>query len=495
MKYQPKTDIKMFLLLLVCGTVVAVSADELILEEIIVTAQKREQVISDVPMSVQAFSGASMELQGVNEVGEVIQFVPGATFGQRFTPALNTYTLRGVMAFPQGDGPNGYYVDGTPFAVTSFAIAPPAQLYDLERVEVLRGPQGTLYGQSSVGGTIKLITKEPDASAGFGGKARIIANTVNDGDAGYSGDLAFNIPIIEDVLAGRISISYREDGGWVDDSTDGDKDVNEHEYFNIRGKLLYTPNEDILVRLSAWHNEVDTPDGNSVTDPKNRTLITAGGLASLYDVGFDTYSAFASVTMGNVIIENSLSYMDYEQDNFAYAALDFGFGPFVAISAPFLMDATSLANEFRILSNYDSPLQWIAGVYVRDGETEFDVAVNVPGFQETHAIETTESLSWAVFGELTYAFNEQWEATVGLRYFEDDREFTSAPDRLVVFGAPLPPPPTQNSSETFDTLNPRFNLTYRPSEDGMFFFNVAQGFRSGQLPTASSIALAPIGWF
>src|SRR5271165_1214816 len=194
------------------------------LEEVVVTATRRSERLQDVPISVTAFSQEKMDVQGLRNIDDVTRLTPGVAFSRNGTGSSANYNdessdinIRGIDS-AAGASTTGIYVDDTPIqsrhigfgAVNAF----PA-LFDLDRVEVLRGPQGTLFGAGAEGGVVRFITPSPglDKTTGY---ARADVASTDGGAASYEGGAAFGAPIIDDVLAFRASVSFRRDGGWVD---------------------------------------------------------------------------------------------------------------------------------------------------------------------------------------------------------------------------------------------------------------------------------------
>ena len=187
-------------------------------EEIVVSATKvGEQSLSDVPMAIQAFKGDALVKQGIREAKDLIELIPGASEQSEIGAGYKVFSFRGSGAGgPIGDGMIGYYLDDTPFGIPNFQAAPPIQYFDLEQVEVLRGPQGTLYGQGSMGGAIIYHTKNPDLSkfkvdSEVGG-----SKTAEAGDMNYRLSAAVSMPLVTDKLAVRLSGGYDHRAGYSD---------------------------------------------------------------------------------------------------------------------------------------------------------------------------------------------------------------------------------------------------------------------------------------
>ncbi len=198
------------------GSVLAQSddADSALLEEVMVTATKREQTLQEIPLSRQAFDNASLQAAAIRDLGELMTFVPGASEMIGLTVGQRTYQIRGTGG-SSGDAPVGYYIDDSPFFTIGGGFAPIGNTFDMERVEVLRGPQSTLYGNGNMGGTVRYVTNKPNPER-FEAHARGSYSWTDGGDPGWYGDAALNIPLGESVAL-RVVGSHQEVGGYTED--------------------------------------------------------------------------------------------------------------------------------------------------------------------------------------------------------------------------------------------------------------------------------------
>ncbi len=227
-----------------------VSYGEAVIEEIVVTAQKREQNLQEVPISVSAFSQNFLEETGVDDIYDLTFYTPGLVVESGSNPTYAQISLRGVGTSGANLGLEssvGVYIDGVFRPRQSSAIQ---SLYDIERVEVLRGPQGTLFGRNTASGAVQYISVAPQNE--FGGYLNA--------DAGEFGFLnlegAINIPLVDEVLAARISGSWFERDGYVDNLTTG-SEINDRDRYSVRGQLLYTPNDTVSLRIIAEYSLQD----------------------------------------------------------------------------------------------------------------------------------------------------------------------------------------------------------------------------------------------
>jgi outer membrane receptor protein involved in Fe transport len=218
-------------------------------EEVVVTATRRAEKLSRVPISVSAFTQDKMDVLGVKSFSDLARFTPGVTFD----PSSNDISIRGIDS-SAGSGTTGIYIDDTPIQIRNLGFNSNNTLpsiFDLERVEVLRGPQGTLFGAGSEGGTVRYITPQPSLTD-YTGTAQSELSFTQDGAPSYEGGVAFGGPIIDDVLGFRVSGWYREDGGWIDrvnyltDQTT-EKNANNVDTYVFRGSLAWAPTSHLLI--------------------------------------------------------------------------------------------------------------------------------------------------------------------------------------------------------------------------------------------------------
>jgi iron complex outermembrane recepter protein len=460
--------------------------------EIVVTASKREERLIDVPMAVQAIGAEQLEQSGATKVSDLVSAIPGASVVSNSTPGFETIQIRGVSSGTTGDGLVGYYVDETPFGIPNLQLTPPARLLDLERVEVIRGPSGTLYGQGSMGGTIKLVTAPPDSREVSGKLQAEYSSTAGGGD-NYAVDGVVNLPLVQDRLAVRISAGVEALSGYAEAPELNASDVNDFDGRNLRFTGLWTPTPDLALTAWAWfiRNEQDFNNGltpfNASTAPffqpsyQQPLIVGTGGVRGYTDVDADLYSFTVDWELPFANLISNSSYIEHE--------LDF-VSPLLGIlvnDSTFQTD--SFTQEIRLTSLPGSPVQWIGGVFYRDAEILSDIffyvdltSFGLPGVKSpvinTLGPLTTES--WSVFGEVSMElFGGKLVPLFGLRYFEDERS-SAGLNRTTGLTAP--------TSAKWDSLNPRFNLKYNVTDDGIIFFNAAKGFRSGALQTPAQAA-------
>lgn len=463
--------------------------------DIVVTAQKRSETLQNVPLAVQAFTGADLEKSGTNDINKLVDLVPGASIVSNSAPGFGTIQIRGVSAGTVGDATTGYYVDDVIFSIPNLQLAPPSGLFDLERTEVLRGPQGTLYGNGSMGGLVRLITAAPDTNT-FSVRGQGDVSFTEGGGTNYGGDGVLNVPLKSDVAGLRVSGGYHFTSGFAEAADrPGDRNLNPVESWNVRGKLLLKPTDNLNVTLSVWHMD-DRQNYNNVLNSVNPPVLPNSYGTSPYNRVIATfYSGSVNLDLGGVSLQSGTSYLNHDLNfdtTIHTAALD------LRATADFR--SYSFNQELRLVSDNASPFRWIVGgLYTKariasqfNYTVPFPVAPGTTLFlplidQPTAPLRTE---NFAVYGEASYElFDGKLIPLVGLRYFNDRR---SAEGSTTLYPTLTPPGVTIASAgaRTFDAVSPRFNLTYKPSSDATLYFNAAKGFRSGSIQTIGQVLFA-----
>lgn len=447
-------------------------------QEIIVTAQGREEALQDVPISISVLGGEELETSTFSGVADALRTVPGvATFtsGQNNGTLLN---IRGVGAMADkfaGTSTIGYYLDGVPFGLVRSAVVPDASPYDLDRVEVLRGPQGTRYGANSQNGVVRIITRDPNlAKTEF--KARGLLALTEDGEESTRADLALNVPIVTDALAVRAVLSLQNDGGWID-NPDGD-DANDADILTGRLKIRGQVTDNLSVTLSSWISRSDF-GGTPGSLPDLTTPYRGESTSTDYDI----HALAVDYEFPGFTVVSTSSFMDYKAHGFNDQS---SLAPIFGLPELFLEtrdEAEVLTQEISLNSRGQGPWRWSLGGIYREGSTR--LFQNFGPITPVPLDVTYKSTSFAVFGELTRLFfNDRLELTAGLRYFRDSvhqTENQNFPPASVIV----------DRTSKFDKFSPRFVLTWHQSDDLMFYASYAEGFRSGFDQSLTAIAVAP----
>ncbi|MGE0774072.1 MAG: TonB-dependent receptor [Sphingomonadaceae bacterium] len=458
-------------------------------DEIVVTAQRRAQAISDVPQPVQAIGGQQLQAMGVNQIEDIISLVPSATIGSTISVGSNTFQIRGVAAGEtDGDATIGFYLDNFAFSMPGRPYAPAADFYDIDRVEVLRGPSGTLYGLGSLGGTIKVITKDPSLFE-TEGSVRTSMNITDGGDPGGSGDVMVNIPLVEGKVAIRGVLSYNLIGGFAENIATGKQNANDANTLTGRVKLLAEPTDNVKIQLAAWYNRSNQDFSNRATlaDPAifDQTFGIANSRYTLYTADFEYDLGPASLLSTTGYIKNKV------------VVNNGGFIPGIGDFASFWPLVTKNFNEdLRLASNDNgSQLSWIVGFFYQNDKTTGGQSVDLPDFPvggqtglATFNDNVIKTKAWAVYGNATYSFADGLvDLTVGGRYYKEKRTFDeNSSITLIEAGVVVPTVGTAGAKN--NTFNPRVNISVHPTEDGMLYAEVAKGFRSGAITSTSIIS-------
>ncbi|MFO0333647.1 MAG: TonB-dependent receptor [Pseudomonadota bacterium] len=442
------------------------------LDEIVVTAQKREERLLEVPIAISAITAESLADAGAVQLADFLESAPGVGIVDDQS-GTQTIQIRGISS-TFGNATVGYYLDELPFTYIGNSQVPDVRTYDLERIEILRGPQGTLYGEGSIGGTIRILTKDPVLNA-FQAGVDLDGSSTGDGEENYAAKGMLNAPL-GDTAALRLVASREDFGGWVDGPA-GREDQNGRDIDNFRAKFRWQPSENLDVVLGAWLTRNDTV-GTSESLP-NRTTPTP---ADTYVTDYDVYSATVRWSTPWFDVVSATSKMDYANDFVSSLA-----------GAPFTIfeEQDLLSQELRLTSKGEGIFRWTAGLFYRDIDRR--TLTNLAAFALTQD-QTQKSEAWAVFGEGTLSLlDRRLDLTLGARYFEDDRLFREPVDAATLaFVRQLNPNFQPVVTPKFDTFNPRLNVAYRFSDDWMVYGNVAKGFRTGQAQPVISLVLATL---
>jgi len=430
--------------------------------EIVVTASKTgAQSLQSVPLAIQAFDGEELKERNITTIGDLVSAIPGAAEGFRQSNGSRFYNLRGNVT-QNGDSPIGYYLDDAPFIVTNFGIAPPVRFLDIDRVEVLRGPQGTLYGQGSSGGVFIFHTRDPDldkieyAFEAEGSQTRGAQGT----NYGFAG--AVSVPIVKDVLAVRVSGGLSKDAGWADayfgayDGTPDQKGVNGAKNDDIRVVALFHPADNVDIRAQYWHFRPRQDFTGFTASVQPPYFQNTAGQKGFSNGDFTLYSLTATVDFDAFTVTSATSNLD------AVFGINIPLSPAGSFSSQFL--PKMFAQEVRVNSRGDGPFHWVVGGSYQDGSGPQVNALTLPGVL-INADNDTITKNYAFFGEVSYdLFDGKLVPLVGLRTYHDKRSFKDSGGSV----------PTEEDVRTW-----RLNLSYLPTDDLTMFISAATGFRPG----------------
>jgi outer membrane receptor protein involved in Fe transport len=445
-------------------------------DEIVVTAQKREERLRDVPQSITAVTAETLERLQANSFEDYVAHVPGLTAlgGQAGASRL---TLRGLNTGSVASTV-GTYVDETPYG-SSTSLVNAAELaldldpFDVQRIEVLRGPQGTLYGASTLGGVIKFVMTPPSPDA-FEARFRGTAENTADGDPSYAARAAVNIPL-GDQAALRLSGIHREQGGFVDDPSRGASDINSVETSGIRAAFLLNATEDLTIRLSAHLQDIDSDAPNGVDYLQDPLEPVAGDLdqsrpfSQMTDVSYHIYNGTIDWDLGFASLISSSSYSELDQTRQLDGTMAFGLSSFLAND----VTQEKFTQEVRLVSPSSERFEWVLGAFYAQENGLIDQEIffgtppgTVTGLTANIASEYEEI---AVFGGITYKFTPQFDVSIGARLAQNDQTVAQGGTAVSTGG--------EESSDDATTYSvaPR----YRINDNTMIYARVASGYRPG----------------
>lgn len=459
-----------------------------ILEEIVVTARRREESLQDAPVAVTAFSQRFLEQFGARTFEDFAMSVPGLSFVGNNSPE-NKIVLRGVSTgvVTRDEGAVvGLYIDDVP--VGSRRFNPNLRLYDIERVEVLRGPQGTLFGEGSIGGTLRLVPNKPDLES-FGGMLEATGSSTTKG--GTNNELAgvLNLPIIEGRFAIRVVGYHVEDSGFVDNIALDQKDVNHAQTSGQRLVARLEPSDRASITASILRQNTES-DGKAQYDPAIGDLLQSRVLEEGLGDEFMLANLAVSWSSDTVTLDSSTAYFERSVINLRDIT------PLVGVPI-FLDDLTefeSVVQEFRLTSNrglFGNRLDWLLGVYYRDDEEFFrqDAGSEVLGGDVFDSDNFLDRRQFAAFGEVDYRFTEKLTATTGLRWFDIDQQGRNLNAGLLA-GLPAGIISETHTESSERGISPKFRLSYAHTERSLLYVLASRGFREGG-PTGEGVPPDP----
>jgi len=488
------------------------------LDEIVVTATRREEALGRVPISVAAYGQLELERRGVRSIDDIARITPGVDF-QRSSFGGNTgvnIAIRGVRS-SVGSATTALYIDDTPIQTRAVGLAAPAfpQVFDLERVEVLRGPQGTLFGAGAEGGAVRFITPAPDFRTSV--YARAETATTRSGDMSHEAGLAVGGQIVDGRLAGRVSGWFRRDGGWVDhvDFFTGkvtDTGANRSDEGVIHAALLWTPTPQIAVTPSIALQDQRVHDGGAywidLSAPREGRFRNANLLESPAHDAFALPALKVVFDLTGVTLTSNSSIFSRRLRSLPDFT-EFGGATTIGDPYPFSRQSAAaghvddlqqvLTQELRLASTpSDGRLSWVAGVFysrskqkdredLEAGDLEqlleqfygltIEQAYGEPLAKGTYAFledSTSKEEQFAAFGQADYRLTDRVKLTLGLRISRDSFHFSTfsggpynAPDHIA----------TGSQSETPTT--PKVGLSFQADADNLFYATIAKGYRAG----------------
>ncbi len=496
-------------------------------DAIIVTGTRRSTTIMDTPVNISAMSADTLDEMRIDDVRDLADFTPGMTISDTGPRSTGTIVLRGLRASDQdsfgtdSDTALGVYLGEVPLYYDF-------KLLDLERVETLLGPQGTLYGLGTLAGAIRYIPQRPDVTQFEGEVHGRFYGKDHASNLGYQGDVVVNLPIVTDHIAFRTATGYFYDPGFIDYTVlvqeagvslpqpDGpemiteagydanlyaSKDRNFERTFTTRNQLLFQTTEDLKVIFTYAFQRTKTggTQSNSAgvlgtgkyefagrfVEPVNRRAHLASmeinaNIADIVDlVSTTAYTNVRSQSQGDVT--------DLLLD------LDYGYESFPAFSAwnESENERKQVNQEVRFVSRHGGPVRWVLGGFYNEQKLQRDYAEHVPNHPWVDADENPEALEYvsyttskvtekAIFGEATYQVTPEWQVTGGARYFKYTSEIAGAAT-LPLLGQPLSPYdlPVNGGKDSQDGWVWKLNSSYNFNRDVMVYGTYSKGYRIG----------------
>lgn len=486
--------------------------------EIVVTATRRAESLSKVPASIAAFTAQTMDSKGIRNIQDIARNTPGLTFNPAFGNATSI-SIRGISG--SGVATTGIYIDDTPIQVRSLGVSSYNTyplIFDLQRVEVLRGPQGTLFGAGSEGGTVRFITPEPQLS-GSSLYARMEVNGIQNGSMGYEGGVAYGTSLVEDKVGLRISVWHQHQGGYIDnvDQTTREtkqKNINQRDADVLRLAVALKPSERLTITPSIYFQKLSAGDIGWIWDqysnPSKSQFNAANVVRQPSEDKFYLAALKATYEGEGFTVYNNTSYFGRKQnDVYDYSVLvpayytphniDSRFPNYPAY-AEFWQTQDVFNQEIRIQSdNPTSPFKWLIGGFYQRAVQRMHEDIVDPTFpaliaatrngasvqQITNSpmltsnriyleLDRAVDTQYAAFADVSYTLFGNLTLNAGLRYAH-----------IPVYASqeahgPFNAGDTFNAGSTADnSVTPKFNVSWQVNPRTLIYATVAKGFRPG----------------
>lgn len=490
-----------------------------LVEEVIVTATKREVSVRDVSGGVSAVSGDQLEAIGAQSFADYISRTPGVVFNE-FQPGTSHVVIRGVATSSgnvQGQGTTGYYINEVPLTEPGWTIViPDIDAFDVDRVEILRGPQGSLFGSASMGGAVNYVARKADAGA-FDAALEATLSQTRNADFSHAAKAMVNVPLIDGKLAVRGVVAFRQDQGYLDNvgiGKDGSSDV---AVSGGRLSVVWTPSDATELSWLSLYQKTEADDAPyrnpAIGDLKRSTAfaeinVTDVEIHSLrldHDFGFATFTALGAYQK---------KAQDFAFDFTPYRGFynaDLGLN----LTSPLYIESggesTGKSLEVRLASKDAERFEWLVGamyfesdkfLYEQIGAAGAAAAFNAspvfgagsgaviaPGGEVFNTFQTDlKAKESALFGEATFHFTPTLKLTAGGRLFKTEIDSVSAQFGFSTFPGPPGLTPTKDKQDGF---SPKVSLTYTPNDDLMIYGLYSEGFRFGT-PNIQGLSAFPV---
>ncbi len=485
------------------------------LAEIVVTATKRTERLQDVPVSISAETGIELEHRGATQLQDIITSTPGLNNPGSGGGNSTNLTIRGVttgtdLGLKQSTVALLY--DDMPIdPVGQGGGASNLRVVDIERVEVLRGPQGTLFGSGSLAGALRYITNKPDLSR-FSGSAEITGADTETGAASYSGTVVINAPIVQDQLGIRLVAYDYDDGGWIDDLRTGQKDANPTKTVGARLAIAAKPNDRFNANLTMTYQDskdYNGTDAGSLDVKPPNTGVSGQVTDGINDYIVELKSTIAALTLQYdfdfATLTSVSTYHDRRSNTYG---VDTYFVPLTSLIATgganivqgidnieFGIDGNIYTQELRLNSRDEGNFKWTAGVFFlhasAGGSQEDRGEAVIPVIGSDNIVDLIYRFGQqeiAAFSEATYTFANKWDLTGGLRvshYMVSAQIDTGG--YVPVFSILQSDYAHTDFHDLGTPVDPRVSLAYRANPDLTLYTQIARGYRVGGVNLTSEV--------
>ena len=518
-----------------CATgVLAQTAPSNQIQEVIVTANRSgAESLQNVAIPISVVNPLQADRSGLGNLSDLTKFSPSLSIIEG-APGFNQITMLGLTSMPYRTSDTSdrslvaVYLDDTPISVQG--QTPDLRVYDLERVEILRGPQGTLYGDSSMAGTIRYITAKPSSKSAFGTLEATGADT-DHGSPSYSLRGMFNTPIIEDKLAFRATFYEGHDGGFIDNIGLRNKNnANSNDSTQARASLRWTPDPTLTIDLSATYEQSHAHGLNDVDSGLKAFTVSTNSPEGtrdsfqLYQLNIDKDLGFADLVSSTAYTWRRIGYNASTEATIGYYFANYYGLPNALYNAPATNNQATddkipaehyeidnkikdVMQEFRLVSKNDGPIKWTVGAFYESQTRNLYQDIPVPGFDTSSyaaafyelatgkpynsqtvdgafnpndifsGLQNESNDQIAVFTDDTWHVTKKLDLTAGVRYFNYSEKYYLFESG--VYGDINHAPLTTNAREKASGFNPRFNASYHVDDDVLVYAEAAKGFRYG----------------
>lgn len=477
--------------------------------DIVVTALRRNENLQSAPADITALTGNELRNAGAQDYRDFLSAVPGVTYASNggfkdkiFIRGLSDSMSSRVLST------TGVYLDEVPLTEVDGTLGD-FGTFDINRVEILKGPQGTLYGSSSMGGTVRIITNKPDVTryeAAFDGTL----STVEHGGTNYQGNAMVNIPIVKDVIALRVAGGYRRDAGWIDNSATGQSDVNKLRKTNVRAQLAVKPTDKLTISLMFQYEQSRQNYGPFEDFGAKHSIYRIYPEYSNYNTKI--YNATIDYDLGFAHLLSTTSYVD-KKNNYGRDFTTSDLGDIEALSGVTLPTGTGVGllykfpnklftQEVRVASDGTGKINWIVGGYYSNFkphnlQEEVTTSALTDGMNIYTADIHYKRKEFAGFGELSYKPMDRLELTAGVRVFKYNIDSDTHSSGYFQSGDQTTVTVSDHSTKETSHVA-KFRAAYKATDDNLIFAQASQGYRAGGIvnpfSTTCQAELATLGY-